>query len=149
MRGETFEWSGVVRLPGAGEVSGLAWLSGLQTGVHAAPDLGSLATAELVGVERGRVELIATVPHPRASTMVLLLSTAVELVALTLDGDAGGETTGMSTTWATAVPAPGPLLVAAWVVGDGEVAASAQDAGGRVLATASSTLQPARALALR
>jgi hypothetical protein len=142
MRSETFAWSGVPLAPGG--MSGLAWLSGLQLGLHTPPDEQALASAEIVAVEPGRVELICTVPALPAPTSALLLTTAVELVALTLTGADRGETGETRLTREDAARAASGILVVTAIAEGARIDATLVDGQGTMLASSTSRLQPSR-----
>lgn len=156
MRSETFEWTGPLIGPRVDtRMSGVAYLSGIRDGIVAPPQLGPLASAEIVEIGRGRVQLICSASDAQFGLLQeldpgmagLLLNSAVGCVAQTLVGRRqgwaavesriaylrpGSPRIGALTATAEVVDSFGPRTLVT-----GELA----DAGGQVLTRISTMLE--------
>ena len=155
VRAETFEWAGPVFGPRVETgMSGLAYLAGVRDGMVPPPDLGPLLRAELVEVDRGRVELICSAADPHFGLLWeldpglagVLLSTAVNCVARSLMGlHQGWATVAAQSAYVRPIsPRVSNLISTAEVIESSDrraiVRAELTDEFGQVLATASTTL---------
>jgi acyl-coenzyme A thioesterase PaaI-like protein len=156
LRTETFEWHGPAGGPRLDTgMSGLAYLTGIRDGVISAPPLDVLASAELVEIQRGRVELICSVADPQFGLLreldpgmaSLLVTTAIGCVAQTLvELGQGWATTSSKTSYVRpASRQSGVLIATAQAVAETEnhvlITGKVRDATGQLVIRASTSIE--------